>query len=270
MKKAYVNGINLCYAVHGQGEALVLIPGLGVDHTGWFCQVPALKRHFRVIIYDPRSLGKSERPRDSYDVRAMVDDVIGLMDWLDIKQAHIMGHSLGGIIAREIAINYPDRVAKLILASSAYGQGDVSEYNPVLMEVLGLTQGATEIDFARLNARRTLSTLIGLTFKNKALRLVTRWLAYLFIRPRMLMGLTDQLRAVAHYNSVEKLALIKAPTLIITGDEDRLVVPHCSELLADKIPSSKLVMMKGASHALNMETPNRFNHEVITFLKGHV
>lgn len=269
MRKAHVNGVDLSYAVHGQGEALVLIPGLGADHTAWFRQIPVLKRFFRVIVYDPRSLGKSERPQEPFDIKTMVDDVIALLGWLKVEKAHFLGHSMGGIVAREIAIHYPQRVLKLILASSPYGRDDISEISPHLRDVLGLKPGSTEIDFARLNARRTLNTLIGLSFNTKFYRRLMQFLAALFVTQRMLIGLTDQLHAVSHTMAVDTLNLIKVPVLIITGDQDRIVEPYCSKLLSEMIPHAKLLMMPGASHALNIEMPDLFNHVVMNFLKDH-
>lgn len=267
MAKAQINGINLYYKEYGQGEALILIPGMGVDHKGWLYQVPVFKRHYRVILFDPRSLGRSERPRQLYDVKTMADDVLGLMDRLGIQRAHIMGHSLGGVVAQEIAVNHPERVIKLILVSSSLGKGEPQDFNPELLEVLGLKEGDTQIDFSRLNVRRTLYALVGMTFNKKSYRKTMQFLSMLFFQPSKFEGLADQLKAVSDYSSRDKISQIKSPTLVITGAEDRLVSPHCSEVLAEKIPNAELMMVPGASHALNIETPYQFNQTILAFLK---
>ena len=108
MAYADLSGIRLYYQVRGQGEALVLVPGMGADHRSWFRQLPAFRKRYRVIIYDPRSIGKSSRPKEPYAFRALADDVAGLMDHLGIGKAHILGQSLGGIVAQETAIDYPE------------------------------------------------------------------------------------------------------------------------------------------------------------------
>ncbi|MCK5654501.1 MAG: alpha/beta fold hydrolase, partial [Dehalococcoidia bacterium] len=123
MPKAKVNEVNIDYAVHGQGEPLVLIQGLGGPRSGWIFQTRAFGKYYRVITFDNRGVGKSDKPGGSYTVRTMADDTIALLDYLGVDKAHVLGISLGGMIAQEIAINYPERVRKLILACTAAETG---------------------------------------------------------------------------------------------------------------------------------------------------
>lgn len=120
MPKAKINGININYEVHGHGEPLVLIMGGICEHRGWMFQTCAFKKYYRVITFDNRGIGKSDRPGGcvAYSMKIMADDVVGLMDHLGIEKAHVLGVSLGGMIAQVLAINYPDRINKLILAST--------------------------------------------------------------------------------------------------------------------------------------------------------
>ena len=112
------NGININYSVTGQGEPLVMIMGLNAPQSGWNDQIPLFKKYFQVITFDNRGAGKSDKPQGPYSIRIMADDAAALMDCLGIKKAHIMGMSMGGMIAQEVAINYPERMMKLVLAST--------------------------------------------------------------------------------------------------------------------------------------------------------
>ena len=268
MPQANVNGIRLYYKTFGQGEPLVLISGLGAGHTAWFRQLPAFKKHYKVITFDPRSIGNSDRPKEPYSLKAMADDVVGLMDHLGVGRAHILGQSLGGLVAQQVAIDYPDRVLKLVLVSSTLAGGDTNPTNPALMEVLGYAEGTTEIDFSRVNTRKTMHVVIGMSFNKMLYRKAMQFLSRFFVKPEMFDGLSDQLRAISGHNTVDRLHLIKAQTLVITGAEDRIVSPHSSEVLAANIPNAKLVMVKGGSHGFNVEMTSRFNREVLDFLRA--
>jgi 3-oxoadipate enol-lactonase len=266
MPQANVNGVRLYYKAQGQGEALVMIPGMGARHTSWFRQLPAFKRRFRVITFDPRSIGRSERPKQPYGFRALADDVVGLMDHLAVEKAHIFGQSLGGLVAQEVAIDYPDRVLKLLLVSSTVAGGDANPTNPALMEALGYTEGTTEVDFSRMDTRRTMNAVIGMSFNKLLYRKAMQFLSRFFVKPEMFDGLSDHLRAISGHSTADRLHLIKAQTLVITGAEDQVILPHSSEVLAAKIPNAKLVMVKGGSHGFNVEMTSRFNREVLEFL----
>jgi pimeloyl-ACP methyl ester carboxylesterase len=268
MPQANVNGIRLFYKVQGQGEALVLVPGLGAGHTAWFRQLHAFKKHYQVIAFDPRSIGRSDRPKQPYAFKALADDVVGLMDHLAIKRAHILGQSLGGLVAQEVAIDYPDRVLKLVLVSSTVAGGDTNPTNPELMETLGYRGEDKDIDFSKMNTRKTMNAVIGMSFNNRPYRKAMQFLSRFFVKPEMFDGLSDQLRAISGHNTVDRLQLIKAQTLVITGAEDRIVSPHSSEVLADKIPNAKLIMVKDGSHGFNVEMTSRFNREVLDFLRA--
>ena len=107
MPVAKVNGININYKIYGQGEPLVMIMGLSANQSGWVTQIGFFKKHYKVITFDNRGVGKSDKPIGSYTTKIMADDTIGLMDHLGIDKANFMGVSMGGMIAQEIAINYP-------------------------------------------------------------------------------------------------------------------------------------------------------------------
>ena len=124
MSKAEIGKIQINYEEYGQGTPLVMILGLGQDLTTWGFQIPEFSRHFRVIVFVNRDAGKSSRFTGPYDTEAMADDVLGLLDHLEIDRAHVLGTSMGGMIAQQIALSAPERVISLILASTtSWGEG---------------------------------------------------------------------------------------------------------------------------------------------------
>jgi pimeloyl-ACP methyl ester carboxylesterase len=270
MPQANVNGIKLYYEVHGQGEALILIPGLGANgRTSWLWQLPAFKKHYKVITFDPRSVGKSSRPKEPYSFRVLADDVVGLMDHLAVKKADVLGHSMGGLVAQELAIDYPDRVLKLVLVSSSLAGGPTIPANPALAEAMGYAEGTTEIDFSKVDTRKTMKAVIGMSFNKRLYRIAMQLASKYLVKLEELDGMWDQLRAASVHNTFDRLHLIKAPTLVIVGAGDRITPPHTSEVLAGKIPNARLIMVKGGSHVLTVEMTSRFNREVLGFL-SHV
>lgn len=266
MACAELNGISLYYQVHGQGEALVLIPGMGADHTCWIRQVPAFRKHFRVITFDPRSIGRSTRPGEPYAFRVLADDVAGLLDHLGVEKAHILGQSLGGVVAQEMAIDHPQRVRKLILVSTLAG-GDAEGFNPAVAETLVGEEEAAGPGISGMDTRKTMKTLLALAFNRWPYRQATPLLCRLFVKPEMFDGLSDQARATAGHTTVDRLPLIQARTLVMTGTGDRIIWPRATQRLAAGIPNAKLVMVEGGSHAFSLEMAARFNREVLDFLR---
>lgn len=116
-----VNGIDMYYEIHGSGEPLVLIEGLGYATWMWYEQIEVLSKHFKVIVFDNRGVGKTEMPDEEYTIELFAADTAELLDALEIKKAHILGVSMGGYVAQEFALRYPEYVDKLILCSTTFG-----------------------------------------------------------------------------------------------------------------------------------------------------
>ena len=115
MPKQKVNRIEIYYEMHGQGDPLVLIMGLRRNAEWWYRQIPTLSKHFQVLVFDNRGAGRTDKPKMDYSIRLFADDTAGLMEALGIREANILGVSMGGYIAQELALNYPDRVKRLVL-----------------------------------------------------------------------------------------------------------------------------------------------------------
>jgi len=259
MPLARLNGININYQVEGQGEPLVMIMGFTASRSGLMPQIRFFRRYYRVITFDNRGAGKSDKPPGPYSTRMMADDTVKLMDLLGIEKAHIMGVSMGGMIAQELAINYPQRVMKLVLASTYARQDE--------------TSGDTleQAKFLQLTPEKKVGAMVGLAFNKPLYRFIFGLLARVQTRFRGAsgrVGVVGQSEACLKHNTLERLSLITAPTLVIVGTGDRIIKPVSSEVIAGKIPNAKLVRVEGGSHYFSFEMKNVFNREVLNFLKS--
>jgi len=267
MPKAPVNGINIYYEIQGKGVPLVMIQGFAGNHQAWFFQSPVFKKYYKVIIFDNRGIGKTDKSSEPYTIRTMADDVIGLMDYLGVDKAHILGLSLGGVVAQEIALTYPERVRKLVLGCTFAGR-EIKDVNPDLLKAIGVKEGSTNADIKSIDFRKLMNVMVTLAFNRMVYRMFLVPLAKYGMRSIKPEGYLDQMASVGDYDTLDRLHLIQAPTLVITGTGDRLVAPHISDTIAGRIPNAKLVLVKGGSHAFFMEMRGRFNKEVLEFLRS--
>jgi len=267
MPKAMVNGINMYYEVHGHGEPLVLIMGSFGSLEAWSLQIHAFQKHYKVIVFDNRGIGRTDKSPKPYSIAAMADDTVGLMDHLGIDKAHVLGMSLGGPVAHDIAINYPQRVMKLVLVCSI-ARADGTHLHPDIIKALGVEEDRQEVDLRSIDFLEIMKTTVFLAFNDKALRDSLSVQAESWFKQFDIEGFVRQWEAVASYSALERLHKIGVQTLVITGTEDRIVNPHSSEVIAGLIPNSKLVKVEGGSHAFFMEMSDRFNTEVLNFLQA--
>jgi len=245
--------ININYKIEGKGEPLVMIMGFGATLDGWNSQAPFFAKHFKVVTFDNRGVGKSDKPNGPYTTAIMAEDTVHLMDSLGIEKSHILGASMGGLIAQELAINHPERVNKLVLACTF---ARLAMADP---------EGAKSKDTPEERQKRVL----GLAFNKPLYRFFYGALANLRSVPPgspEAAGIDGQNAAVSTHDTVDRLTSISAPTLIIVGTGDRLVNPTASEFLSGKIPNARVAKIEGGSHSFNVENKKEFNREVLKFL----
>jgi 3-oxoadipate enol-lactonase len=300
MPQAEVNGINMAFDVSGQGEPLVLIMGLGGTRQSWVFQKRAFSKHFKVITFDSRGMGKSDKPDEPYTMKTLADDTIGLMNHLNNDKAHVLGVSHGGRVAQEVAINYPDRVIKLVLASTNTGAEGIDDLPPEVLRAFGRKErsGQSDIIYAGMKqcticqaalqgrelwehmwaahrpqmlewAKKGIDfhQIISLGFNKRLSRMFILPLARLQLK---LGGIESHIRlieATVGNSTLDRLHLIKAPTLVILGTEDKFCPPRSIEAMATRIPNAKLVKIEGGSHNILVEMKSRFNKEVLDFLR---
>jgi pimeloyl-ACP methyl ester carboxylesterase len=250
--------------------------GLAADSTAWMFQLPALAEKYRTIVFDNRGVGRSTKPAGPYSIHQMAEDAVGLLAHLGVERTHVVGVSMGGMIAQEIALRNPERVRSLVLACT-YPEPDAEteERRTFMVGQFGgqVSEGGDiKVDISALNPMLFLQQMLPAVFNQefidkelpKLLSVFAGALQYGFSMEAIL----GQVAAVMSHRTKDRLHEIKAPTLVITGDADRLVSPANSDILAREIPGAKLVKIPGGSHGFNFETPDVFNREILQFLEG--
>lgn len=258
------NNLDIYYEVHGSGEPLVLITGLGWVTSAWFNQVDAFKKNFQVILLDNRGAGRTEAPDAPYSTLQMAQDVAALLEVLNIPAAHILGHSLGGCVAQQIAIHYPQKVKSLILFST------FAKSLPRNQFVLGVSVEALQQNIPiALRARAFLPWIFGDNFlaNNDYVSMMIAG-AVNNPNPQKSHAFLHQVMACCQHDTTKTLHKVTAPTLIIVGEEDVLTPLANSQQLATLIPQAKLSIVPHAGHIATMENPEYFNDLVLSFLQN--
>ncbi|MDY6916888.1 MAG: alpha/beta fold hydrolase [Chloroflexota bacterium] len=262
MPTARVGDIDMYYEVHGEGRPLLMIPGLGADLTSWAFQVPEFSRRFRVITFDNRGAGRTDAPDEPYSLETMADDAAGLLDCLGIDRAHVLGLSMGGMIAQELAIKHPARVHALVLATTAAGPYPWATH--VLRATLRLAEeGASQEALTQLRVSWLFTDRF---FENPDLvqLAVDTMLANPHRQP--VYAYARQFAAARQHDARERLGRIAAPTLVLVGRQDILLPVRLSEELAAGIPGAELVVLEGGGHGFLVEVADDFNRAVLEFL----
>jgi pimeloyl-ACP methyl ester carboxylesterase len=276
MPTAKIHDIELYYEEHGQGDPLLCIMGFATDSTGWLLQTPAFAERRRTIVFDNRGVGRSDKPTGAYTIHEMADDAVALLDYLKIERADVLGLSMGGMIAQELVLRHPTRVRKLVLAATFPEPDAATEENrKVIFGQMGgsiTEEGEMKIDFSAVNPLMFFQHLLPLVFNPsfiqnelpKLMQMFSGALQYGF----SLEAIMGQMQAVMGHKATDRLTTITAPTLVLTGDADRLISPANSAVLAQSIPGATLVEIPGGSHGFNIEMPERFNQAVLDFIEA--
>lgn len=259
---APVGDLDVAFRVAGDGPALLLIMG----HTGTLDQWPlavvnALARDHRVITYDHRGMGESSSPPGEWSIEQLAEDAAGLLDALGLPEADVLGWSMGGAVAVELALRHPRRVRKLVLVATSLGGAKALLPD---QEVLSVLHDDTVVGAER--GRRVLALLVP-----------PEWLAKnpVFLleypRPRRATTAEDarrQWRAIEAWPGAwERLPALAKPVLVVTGDRDEVTPPENSLRLVERIPGAWLVRLDGGGHGLIYQFPQRFVRVVRVFLE---
>lgn len=263
MGKVKANGIEFYYEIYGEGMPLVLLEGLGYASWMWYRQIDALSKHFKVIVFDNRGVGETDKPDMEYTIELFADDTIEVLEALGVEKTHILGVSMGGFIAQEFSIKYPDKVDKLILCSTSFGGPNSIPIPEESLQVL--MKGGGEYKSPE-DVKEAIS--IGLDEKNLQFRqdVVNRILEEKVRNPQPRYAYQRQLMAGASFNAEERVNKIKAETLILAGSGDRVVPPENARLLHMRIANSRVEIIDGAGHLFFMEEPDITNKLIIDFL----
>ena len=268
MPTVRANELDIYYEVHGDGRPLVLISGLSYTHWQWHRMAPELAAHFQVILFDNRGVGRTEKPPGPYSAQMLADDTAALLEALDVEQAAVMGHSMGGFVAQALALSRPELVDVLILASTTFGGPNHVPVTDQAMAILSDTSGDMMERFQRGLA---VSTAPGFAENNPAI--IERWLAYRASHPvepgpyqaQLAVGL-DLVSEEASFE--QRLPELDIPTLILFGAHDQVVPPANAALLAARLPNSQVEILSDAGHFFPLETPDKAVQAVVDFMEA--
>ena len=259
--------VKIYYEIRGTGPSLVLIEGLGYASWMWIMQVDDLSKDHKLIIFDNRGVGKSDKPNYPYTMDMFADDLRVVLKEAEAEPAHILGVSMGGMIAQTFALKYPELVKSLILVSTHHGGPDIE---PIPKETLQAIFGEPpphiktekELYMYKMsyafseewvkNNQETLERLVELRMREPQ-----PWEAYM-----------NQAHAAVSFNASSEVSRIAVPTLIVHGDADRVVPVANAFKLHSKLRNSRLVVFRGAGHLVIVERAAEFNRLVREFVKS--
>jgi 3-oxoadipate enol-lactonase len=262
MPKVRVNGVELNYIEAGSGDPLLLIMGFGGDHLAWAFQTPMFAQQYRVIAFDNRGVGQSDVPDVPYTTRMMADDAAGLLEAIGIERAHVLGVSMGGMIAQELALNHPRRVRSLQLHCTL---ARPDRYMHTLIEGWRTVRGkATVEEWMRVVALWLFSPRTYAERPELVESIIQTAIANPY--PFTLTGFLRQGDAVRSHDTLDRLGKLTCPTLVSVADDDILVPPRFSRELAAAIQGATLRTVEGAGHCYFWERPDVFNAMCLDFL----
>jgi 3-oxoadipate enol-lactonase len=256
-----VSGIDLFYETRGTGDALLLLAGFGCDHTFWEPVASRLASDHMVICPDNRGSGRTTTPDGVYTVERMADDAAALLDQLGVETAHVAGHSMGGEIAQELALNHSARVRSLTLLSTSARTSE---------RMRSIIEAAARMPLhapAEICCRAFLPWLFTEEFFETP-GAVDAALARTLNNPHppTLEGLAGQSAAIGLFDASARVKSIRRPTLVLAGVDDILTPLAWSRDLARRIPGAELVVLDPGAHDLINETPRALSDVMLAFL----
>ncbi len=254
-------GVRIYWEEHGSGPVILLVMGLSFTLDMWFRIAPQLASHHRVILFDNRGVGRSDVPRGPYTIATMAEDSMCVLDAAEVRQpVHLMGASMGGMIAQEAALRHPKSFCSLVLACTACGPFYRAawpdfERSPGLRRWLMLRgelreQSLVRFLYAESTPQKHIEEDIQVRLK----------------RPPQMRGVLNQLAGILMWSSYARLPQIRIPTLILHGEEDHVLPPENGRIIARRIPGAEYVELPQAGHILGTDQPEACIVEVSRFL----
>jgi pimeloyl-ACP methyl ester carboxylesterase len=271
---ANLEQIKLCYKSKGEGYPVILIHGFAKKEF-WIGQINTLSKQFKVFWFDNRGVGCSDRPNIPYTMAILVEDLKGLLDFLDIQSAHLIGHSLGSFIAQNFALKYPKMVGKLILLSTSAGLPDkkgvaifkdnqIALYEAKIADPIASFYTKMKVrftrDFLKMMKSDPKRKHFGIFSAEDLIKSENE-------NPWTPQNIINHSTALADHNTLKELPRIKHKTLIIAGEKDRLTPRISNEQVHEKLPNSELRIVSGG-HYFPLENAPQVNQIIIDFLKS--
>jgi len=266
-------GANLYYETHGQGEPLVLIPSTAFSCEVWKPSQLPLAASTQLVLHDPRGCGRTTETQKVYTINQMANDVVALLDHLKIPSAHLCGHSMGGRIALEMALNFPGRVKSLIMAAS--GSGQAARPGPDCVPGLPhwLVIRLVEKGFERALREEFCDTDAFFTkdFRQRHPEKVEEFFQTAYATHAKLPEFIHLIIARHNWEATHRLGDVQCPTLVFIGDHDSARSNHLAqaEALRTRIAKAELQVLKGQSHGFFWQEPEETNQAIIDWVKRH-
>jgi pimeloyl-ACP methyl ester carboxylesterase len=265
MPFADVGDYRVRYEEHGEGLPLLLVAGLAADHRAWGRQVDDFSRHYRTIVYDNPGIGGTTGPDDRYTTGLFAGVAAGLLRRLGIESAHVVGASMGGAIAQELALRHPELVRTLSLHST-WGRAD----NHLAAIMRSWQASAPVLSLVDLCRQIWLWTFTVWFYNDRAdeLRELERLVA---AEPDLQTpdAFRRQADACIDHDALDRLGDVRAPTYLSAGDRDSLTPAHHAYRIKERIPAARLRIWQQMAHAPFVEIPDEFNARQLEFLQAH-
>jgi pimeloyl-ACP methyl ester carboxylesterase len=248
------NGVELCAEQEGEGDDVLFISGLADEGACWVDQVAGLQDRYRVTTFDNRGVGRSATPEGEFTIADFAADTNALMEALEIERAHVVGSSMGGAIAQELALAHPERVRSLVL-NGTWCRGD-----RFLHEIFRNWMWSAE----KADSIRDFLVTVNLWCFSPRIwneGIMDEWIAAAEASPyaQSVDAFCRSTKALIAHDSAERVGGIGAQTLITVGELDLVLPPRFSHELADRIPNARLVVIPAVGHQPFQEVPADYN-----------
>jgi pimeloyl-ACP methyl ester carboxylesterase len=262
MERARINGVELVYHLRGSGSPLVMIHGAQGDQTMFNDLAAGFANSFRVLTFDQRGSGLSEKPHTPYSIALLADDTAALMDHVGFSMAHVIAVSMGGTVAQELVLRHPAKVRSLILGCTTPGGSKAIRIGGTAFTAAYSTKDMSAEERGRALAEAAFTKV----YIEQHPEIIPAMIEARKQRPIDPLALEQRMRAVFGHDAYDRLPQIKCPTLVITGKDDALVAWQNSQLLAERIPGARLVLLEPAGHCFWLEQPQRSHEAISQFL----
>jgi 3-oxoadipate enol-lactonase len=262
VERARINGIELAYQLRGDGTPLVMIHGAQGDQTAFDLLAAEFSDRYRVLTFDQRGSGLSDKPDMPYSIAMLADDTAALIDHLRLTPAHVFGISMGGTIAQELTLRHPAKVRSLILGcTTPGGSKSIRLGGPALTNAYS-TQSMTAEERGKALAEAAFTR--GYLARHP--EIIESMVAARRARPIDSTAFDHRMRAIVDFDAYDRLPQIQCPTLVIAGKDDALISWENSRIIAERIAGAELVILEPAGHSFWVEQPNRTVKAIADFL----
>ncbi len=265
MERAMINGVELAYELRGGGDPMVMIHGAQGDQSMFSGLAAAFAGDYRVVTFDQRGSGLSAKPDMPYSIAIFADDTAALMDHLSMSSAHIVGVSMGGMIAQEFALRHPRKVRSLVLGCTTPGGPNAIRAGGDALPNAYSTKPMTAEERGKALAEAAFSK----SYLAKHPEVINNMIEARRARPIDTVGFAHRMKAAGAHNTYDRLTEIRCPTLVITGKDDALIAWENSRIIAERIPGAELVLLEPAGHCFWMEQPEKTRDAIARFIHKH-